>query len=200
MTNTLVGVLIRFRQAPIAFLADIEAMFCQVRVSSEHRKFLRFLRWRDGNYEQLPEEYKMLVHLFGATSSLSCAGFCLRKVADEFENEFDEERIKTIRKNFYVDDCLKSVQKMEDAIQLIEELRQLLAKRSFRLMKFVCNDVKVLSLIPESERAKSIVSLDFDELPVERALRVEWNVKEVPSISEWPRERKHKHVEVFYRM
>jgi hypothetical protein len=71
----------------------------------------------------------MLVHLFGATSSLSCAGFCLRKVADEFENEFDEERIKTIRKNFYVDDCLKSVQKMEDTIQLIEELRRLLAKR-----------------------------------------------------------------------
>ena len=38
MTNTLVGVLTRFRQDPIAFLADIEAMFCQVRVSPEHRK------------------------------------------------------------------------------------------------------------------------------------------------------------------
>jgi hypothetical protein len=129
MTNTLVGVLTRFRQGPIAFLADIEAMFCQVRVSSEHRSFLRFLWWCDGDYEQSPEEYKMLVHLFGATSSPSCAGFCLRKVADEFENEFDEETIKTIRKNFYVDDCLKSVQKTEDAIQLIEELRRLLAKR-----------------------------------------------------------------------
>ena len=178
MTNTLVGVLTRFRQGPIAFLADIEAMFCQVRVSSEHRSFLRFLWWRDGDYEQSPEEYKMLVYLFEATSSPSCAGFCLRKVADEFENEFDEETIKNIRKNFYVDDCLKPVQKTEDAIQLIEELRRLLAKRSFQLTKFVCNDVKVLSSIPESERAKSIVSLDFDELPVQRALGVEWNVTE----------------------
>ncbi|XP_028412569.1 uncharacterized protein LOC114535461 [Dendronephthya gigantea] len=51
-------------------------------------------------------------------------------------------------------------------------------KRSFRLTKFVCNDVRVLSSIPESEHAKSIVSLDFDKLPVERALGVEWNVKE----------------------
>jgi hypothetical protein len=86
MTNTLVGVLIRFPQAPIAFLVDIEAMFCQVRVSSEHRNFLRFLWWRYGDYEQLPEEYKMSVHLFGAISSPSCAGFCPRKVADEFGN------------------------------------------------------------------------------------------------------------------
>jgi hypothetical protein len=70
------------------------------------------------------------------------------------------------------------VQKTEDAIQLIEELRRPLGKRSFRLTKFVSNDVKVLSSIPESERAKFIVSLDFDELQVERTLGVEWNVKE----------------------
>ena len=178
MTNTLVGVLTRFRQDPVAFLADIEAMFCQVRVSPEHRKFLKFLWWKDGDYEQPPEEYEMLVHLFGATSSPSCAGFCLRNVAKEFENEFNSETIETVRKNFYVDDCLKSVKEAEAAIGLIKELRELLERRSFRLTKFVSNNVEVLSSIPENECAKSIVRLDFDELPVERALGVEWNVKE----------------------
>jgi hypothetical protein len=82
--------------------------------------------------------------------------------------------IKTIWKVFYVDDCLKSVQKTEDTTQLIEELRQLLAKRPFRLTKFVCNDVEVLSLIPESERVHPLLA----ELPVERAIGVEWNVRE----------------------
>ena len=177
MTNTLVGVLTRFRENPVAFLADIEGIFCQVRVSPKHRNFLRFLWWQDGDYEQSPEEYEVLVHLFGATSSPSCAGFCLPKVAEEFEGEFDPETIQTIRRNFYVDDCLKSVKDTEKAIQLIKELCQILARRSFRLTKFVCNDVKVLSSIPESERAQSIVSVDLDELPVERALGVEWNVK-----------------------
>ena len=86
MKNTLVGVLLRFRQGPIAFIADIEKMFCQVRVSPEYCDFLRFLWWRDGNYNQSPEEYRMLVNLFGATSSPSCAGFCLCKAADEFES------------------------------------------------------------------------------------------------------------------
>lgn len=120
MTNRLVGVLSRFRQDPIAFIANIEAMFCQVRVLPEHRNILKFLWWRDGDYDQPPEDYQMLVHLFGATSSPSCAGFCLRKAADEFEGEFDPATIETIRKNFYVDDCLKSVTETEKAVKLIE--------------------------------------------------------------------------------
>ena len=93
--------------------------------------------------------------------------------------------IKTIWKVFYVDDCLKSVQKTEDTTQLIEELRQLLAKRPFRLTKFVCNDVEVLSLIPESERVHPLLA----ELPVERAIGVEWNVRE-DAFNFWTTERK----------
>ena len=34
LTNTLVGVLTRFREEPVALIADIEAMFYQVRVPS----------------------------------------------------------------------------------------------------------------------------------------------------------------------
>ena len=89
MTNTLVRVLSRFRQEPTAFMADIEAMFCQVKVSPMHRDVLKFLWWKDDDYNQPAEEYRMSVHPFGAKSSPSCAGFCLRKTADEYESEFD---------------------------------------------------------------------------------------------------------------
>lgn len=43
MTNKLIGVLTRFREDATAFMADIESMFCQVRVSPEQRDYLRFL-------------------------------------------------------------------------------------------------------------------------------------------------------------
>ena len=36
----------------------------------------------------------------------------------------------------------------------------------------------MLASVPESERAESVVNLDFDKLPVERALGVQWNVQE----------------------
>lgn len=40
MTNSLVGVLTRFRQEPVAVMADIEAMFYQVLVPADQRDFL----------------------------------------------------------------------------------------------------------------------------------------------------------------
>lgn len=77
LTNTLIGVLTRFREEPIAMMADIESMFYQVRVPSEDADFLRFLWWPNGNLDQDEEEYRMRVHLFGATSSQSCSCYAL---------------------------------------------------------------------------------------------------------------------------
>jgi len=42
LTNNLVGVMLRFRQEPVAFAADIKAMFHQVCVAEPDREALRF--------------------------------------------------------------------------------------------------------------------------------------------------------------
>ena len=49
LTNSLVGVLCRFRQEPVAFACDIEGMFHQVLVNEEHRDLLRLLWWDQGD-------------------------------------------------------------------------------------------------------------------------------------------------------
>ena len=49
LTNSLVGVLWRFRQEPIAFTCDIEQMFYQFGVNPEHRDYLRFLWFKDND-------------------------------------------------------------------------------------------------------------------------------------------------------
>jgi hypothetical protein len=60
---------------------------------------------------------------------------------------------------------------------LIQELCEMLSRRTFRLTKFVSNSKEVLTSIPETERVQSVVSLDLEELPVERALGMEWNIQ-----------------------
>ena len=60
----------------------------------------------------------MTVHLFGAASSPSCANFALRRVAEDHKTEFDVETIRTVKRNFYVDDCVKSVGSNEKAIRM----------------------------------------------------------------------------------
>ena len=61
----------------------------------------------------------------------------------------------------------------------IEGLRQVCAKGGCRLTKFICNRRSVLESIPEEERSKDVKTLDlnYDELPIERALGVQWCVE-----------------------
>ena len=58
MTNSLVGVLLRFRQGTIGIAADIEGMFHQIRVREKDQDSLRFLWWTN-NYEDPPDVYVM---------------------------------------------------------------------------------------------------------------------------------------------
>lgn len=77
LTNTLVGVLCRFRKGRIAIMCDIERMFHQFHVAKEHQDYLRFLWWDDGNLDSKPSVYRIKVHLFGAASSPGCSNFGL---------------------------------------------------------------------------------------------------------------------------
>ena len=179
LTNNLVGVLLRFREENIAIMADIEAMFHQVRVPEQDSDCLRFLWWPDGNIDAEPETYKMVVHLFGAVSSPTCANVALRNAADACKDSFDPEIVETVYRNFYVDDCLKSTASEAKAIHLVHGLRELCQHGGFRLTKWVSNSRTVLESIPEAERAKDIKNLDLEsnDLPVERALGVYWSVE-----------------------
>ena len=178
LTNNLFGVLNRFRQEAIALVSDIEGMFHQVKVDPKDYDALRFLWWQDGDLTQQPVEYRMVVHLFGSTSSPSCASFCLRKTALDNKGDFGHQVIDTVLKNFYVDDCLKTVSSKAVAVQLRIDLCHLLSRDGFRLTKWLCNDKDVLETIPKFERARSVLDLDLSNqnLPHERTLGVQWNM------------------------
>ena len=60
----------------------------------------------------------MQVHLFGATSSPSYAAYALKLTADDHAHLFEPEVGSTLLKNFYVDDCLKSVPSEKGAAKL----------------------------------------------------------------------------------
>ena len=181
LTNSLVGVLTRFRQREIAFMADIEAMFHQVKVAPEDRDVLRFLWWPDGDVSSSPKTYRMTVHLFGGTWSPSCCTYALNKTAEDGVEKYSAPVRETVKENFYVDDCLKSVATKEDALALIEDLQALLAEGGFRVTKFVCNSPEVMEKIPVGERSKQSKALmmNASNEPTaheERALGVYWDV------------------------
>ena len=179
LANTLLGVLLRFRQERVALMADVEAMFHQVRVSPDDRDVLRFLWWPGGDLQQDPQTFRMAVHLFGGTWSPSCCNFILQRTAQDNQRVYDDETVETVLKDFYVDDCLKSVANEDQAIRLVRQLCDLLSEGGFRLTKWVSNSRPVLSTIEEKDRAKQVkeIDLNYEALPTERALGVYWDVE-----------------------
>ncbi len=145
----------------------------------EDKDFLRFLWWPDRNTDYPLSEYRMTVHLFGAVSSPSCANFALKRTADDNEGKAEAEVLSTIRNNFYVDDCLKSVQNEKSAVNLVHGLRTTCATGGFKLTKWVSSSRSVLATIPEEDRTKDIKTLDLekDKLPMERALGIRWDME-----------------------
>ena len=177
LMNTLVGVLIRFREERIALVGDIEAMFHQVRVDPVHADALRFLWWKDGKLNEEPLIYQMLVHLFGATSSPSCANFCLRHTANEFGHLYYPTVSKVVHRNFYVDDCLISLPSVEEAVLVRTQLNEMLARRGFRLRKWIANNARLLDSIPIAERSTK-ADYSSDDSANQKVLGVQWIVKQ----------------------
>ena len=118
----------------------------------------------------------MTVHLFGTVSSPSCENFALKRAASGGEKQHGTIVANTLRRNFYMDDCLKSAHTERAATELIRGVRQTCAEGGFRLTKFICNRRSVLESIPQEERSKEVKALDLDcdKLPIERALGVQW--------------------------
>jgi hypothetical protein len=178
LTNTLIGTLIRFRHEEVVFTGDIESMFYQVRVPLQDASFLRFLWWEDGDPRKQIVEYQMIVHLFGAKSSPSCANYALRRTAQDYEGLYHKEVINTVLKNFYVDDCLKSVKTTHEATSLLCDLQDLLMKGGFHITKWISNSREVMNCIPLADRSKEVKDLDLDNdsLPIDRVLGIQWCV------------------------
>ena len=154
-------------------------MFHQVKIPETDVDFLRFLWWPGGDTTQALREFRMTVHLFGAVSSPSCANFALKQTAEDNEGKADSSALNTIRHNFYVDDCVKSVPDENQAISLVQNLKKICATGGFKLTKWTSNSRSVLASLPVEEKAKEVKNIDLekDKLPVERALGMRWDVE-----------------------
>ena len=75
------------------------------------------------------------------------------------------ETIDTVNRNFYVDDCVKSVATTEEAVRLVEQLPELLSRGGFRLTKWISNRRKILSSVAKEDLAPSVKNLNLEPRP-----------------------------------
>ena len=177
LLNNSSGCLIRARQEPVFFMSDIEDFFLKVRVSKEDINALRFYFWKENDMNQELEVLRMLVHLFGGTSSPTVSNHALHKTADDNARDFSAEAVQTIKRNFFMDDCLKSCPDDEQAIKLIKELIALVARGGFKLGKWISNSRAVLQSVPADLISEKVKDFESEDLPIERALGLKLDIE-----------------------
>ena len=134
LLNSLIGILLRFREGQYARIGDIEAMFHQVKVLKQDTDSLRFL-WRK-NFNASIDEYIMCVHIFGKVDSPCYANWTLKRTAIDNKPKFSLRAIEAVLEQFYIEDYLKSFPGLEEAIKVIVEVVQLLKLGGFNLTNF----------------------------------------------------------------
>ena len=90
--------------------------------------------------------------------------------------KFGTNAASFVRKDFYVDDGLKSVPSVKTAVDLIRNTQAMCAKAGLRLHKFSRNKKEVIQAVAPEDRAKGLQELDLarDPLPIEQTLGIMW--------------------------
>ena len=99
--------------------------------------------------------------MFGAVSSPASANFALRRTVTDNKLCFPGAVINTVERNFYVDDCLKSLSSEAAATTHVHDLQALLSRGGFKLTKWISNSRKVIEAIPAHEHCAELKKLDF---------------------------------------
>ena len=143
LLNCLLGVPMRFRENPVAVLADIEGMFMQIAINQIDQSAHRFLWINDNKIQQ--SQFTRLI--FGATFSPSCAIYVLNHCVDENGDKYPEA-VRAVKSHFYMDDYIQSYHTATNATKTVQQTIQSLQEGGFRLTKIVSNEPDVLKNIP----------------------------------------------------
>ncbi|XP_075533172.1 uncharacterized protein LOC142566217 [Dermacentor variabilis] len=190
LTHNLVGILIRFRQEPVAVTADVQQMFYSFMVREDHQNYLRFLWFKGNDISREIIECRLKVHVFGNSPSPAVATYGLRRTAQQAAPRFGEDARKFVERDFYVDDALKSLPSEEDAISLLQRTQKMLATANIRLHKIASNRQNVLNAFSREDHAQGLKNLDFgtDASLTQRSLGLLWDIGDDSFVFRAPRQ------------
>jgi hypothetical protein len=131
LLNNLFGVILRFRENPVAIHGDISKMYHRVLIPQVDQHVHRFV-WRNMEVERDPDIYVKTVLTFGDKPAPAMAQIALRKTAEENQDLYPEGA-SFLKKNSYMDDIRDSVTTVQEASKLTKDLDHVLESGGFNL-------------------------------------------------------------------
>ena len=152
-------------------------MFLQISLREQDRDSHRYL-WRDLDLEAAPKVYRMTRVTFRVIASPFLA-ICTTQEHVQRNKELYPEVCDEILKNTYVDDFAFCRDEVNEARELQQSAKELMAQAAFNLTKWSSNSRELLEVIPEEDRTPNILinlNQSFPEnCSITKALGLKWD-------------------------
>jgi hypothetical protein len=149
LQNNIADILMQFRRHHIVICCDIKQMYRQILVHQDDRH-LQLILWRS-NPSQALQSFQLNTVTYGVNSSPYLAIRTLRQLAFDEGHDFPQAAHALLH-HTYVDDIITGADSLSSAVDLRDQLQQLLLRGGFELRKWVSNSDHLLQQLPESHR------------------------------------------------
>lgn len=116
--------------------------------------------------------------MYGNRSSPAIAHAGLQFTAQHPDAKIYSDAVRCISDNIYVDDLLAASRSTNDAIRVLEEIREMFQCYHIKLCKIVSNRLDIMNHFPEQDRAKIENEIGLGDRTIYRALGITWKIKE----------------------
>ena len=172
LLNSLLGVVMRFRQYSYAIKADMRDMFLKIKIREKDRDAQRFL-WKGENRVNEPDEYVMSSMLFGAKSSPCTALYIKNKNADTFSLRYPLA-VKGLKNDSYMDDYLASCETVQEAYTRVHQISEISAHADWEMHGWASNSDLVVSSSPIENKNSELFSLEALQIVGDKVLGLKW--------------------------
>ena len=132
--NSSIGILLRWREEPVAIVGDIKKMFHSVFLQPLEQHCHRFL-WRGLDRGKEPQVYVITRVNMGDRPASAIATEAIYQTA-ELEKDLKPEASEFIQRSAYVDDLIGSRKDTESAKSLAKDVQQVLDKGGFQVKEW----------------------------------------------------------------
>ncbi|XP_047532738.1 uncharacterized protein LOC125067886 [Vanessa atalanta] len=150
--------LLRWRKHPIAIIADIVKMYRQVFVHEDDTNFQRIL-WRSNDKVPI-QHFKLLTLTFGTACAPYLAVKTLQTLALLEKDKFPVAAHIT-KNDYYVDDLMTGCETETEALQIYEEMTELMNTGGFEMQKWSSNSQRFVNYI-EQNKVSTVKSLTIE--------------------------------------
>ncbi|GFQ96612.1 pro-Pol polyprotein [Trichonephila clavata] len=169
LQTDLTTLLLRFRMHKIAITADIEKMYRQITI---HDSNFQRIVWRNSPFEPI-QDFRLTRIAYGTASAPYLAIKCLQQLALNESNNFPLAS-KAALKDFYVDDLMSGANSLSEALELQNQLTQMVSSAGLVLRKWASNCSELLNSI-DSDMRLSNTSLNIDNDDTVKTLGILWH-------------------------